>query len=453
MDELKFYLITDTHYFEPSLGAYGEAYENRMDTEQKCFAETAAINRAVFRYLEEAKEADIVLIAGDLSFNGEKESHKGMLKLLEGLKASGKKIYVVTAGHDRNENPRAYRDKEIIPVEGTRFDELYDLYHDYGYDEAIAFNREHLSYVAQLCDGVRLLVLCNDSPDGHGLAYTDDLYDWMKEQLDDAKKNNQTVFAMEHYPVIPGKPILRFVGDAYQKDSRRLIDFLADNGVHLIFTGHMHNQSINLETTAKGNKFYDVCTGCTIGCPAFMRLVTLKTDGSEVDIKSIPVPDFEWDKGGRTGEQYLKDQFDRMILTLLTGLRDDPQRTLRKIHADKPALYKPMQKIGKGLDKWTVGGFAKLFFVKAAPEVRDVLFKTAALEIARNVFVGDQPYVEGTPMGDTFLAVFKKLKPLFKILNKKVHGAQGEQMDLYEVLKHSLGNYGVSDYDAVLKLK
>ena len=51
MKELKFFIITDTHFFKNSLGAYGADYELYMDTQQKCVAETEAINRAVFEYL------------------------------------------------------------------------------------------------------------------------------------------------------------------------------------------------------------------------------------------------------------------------------------------------------------------------------------------------------------------------------------------------------------------
>ena len=75
MKELKFFVITDPHYFSEKLGSFGEGYEAFMDYEQKCYAETAAINRAANEYLKNSKEADIILIAGDLSFNGEKQSH------------------------------------------------------------------------------------------------------------------------------------------------------------------------------------------------------------------------------------------------------------------------------------------------------------------------------------------------------------------------------------------
>ena len=88
MKPLKFYLITDTHYFKNSLGAYGKEYEEFMESEQKCFAETQSINESVFKYLETANEADILLIAGDLSFWGEKECHAEFTKLLHDFKES-----------------------------------------------------------------------------------------------------------------------------------------------------------------------------------------------------------------------------------------------------------------------------------------------------------------------------------------------------------------------------
>ena len=82
MKEFKFFVITDTHFFKNSLGAYGEEYDKFMDFEQKCFAETESINRASFEYLAQSDEADVIIIAGDLSFNGEKESHIAFSKLL-----------------------------------------------------------------------------------------------------------------------------------------------------------------------------------------------------------------------------------------------------------------------------------------------------------------------------------------------------------------------------------
>ncbi len=452
MNPLKFYLITDTHYFKYSLGAYGDDYEDFMDGEQKCFAETQAIDEAAFAWLEKADEADIVLIAGDLSFNGEKESNIAFSKLLHDFKEkSGKRVYVVTAGHDFNDNPFAYTENGRYTPEGTKFSELYDLYREFGYDEAIAFNREHLSYVAELSDDVRLLVICNDIDGQKHITYDDEFLGWIEAQAKQAQADGKMMIAMEHYPVLPGQPILALIGDATQAESQKLIDTLADNGVHLIFTGHMHNQSINVVETAKGNKFYDVCTGSAIGWPAFMRLVTIQ-DEETVDIRSIPVPDFDWDKKGLTGEEYLIAQFDRLIKTLIVRMETDPEKFMRKISIKPtPLLMKVFPKIGRKLSKMTVGKFARLLLTKADPQIKNDSFVDFAVSFVRSVFEGNQPYVEGTPGGDSLLRVFRRLSHLPPV--KKLKSSQGEPLDFYETMKHTVGNYGIDDYNAVLKLK
>ena len=453
MQPFKFFVITDTHYFAKSLSAKGKPYEEFMDFEQKCFAETPYINDAVFDYLAKQTQTDTILIAGDLSFNGEKASHEEFVQLLNKLKDAGKDVYVVTAGHDMEQNPFEYTEEGRQAVEGVGFFDLYDYYKDFGYDKAISFYRENLSYVAQLTEGLRLLVLCNDSEERKNIAYTDDLLAWAKEQMDKAKTDGQMMIAMEHYPVLPGQPVLTLIPDARQKESKKLYTLLADNGVHLIFTGHMHNQSINSVTTENGNIFYDVCTGSAIGCPAFMRLVTVEDD-STVDIKSIPVPDFEWDTNGKECSVYMREQFERMIRVLITGMKTDPGRILRKLNIkDNPKIYPIVRKIGGALSEWTVGRIAKLLLVKCDKEIKNVKFIDLAVDIVRYMFEGDQPFVEGTPTGDTVLRVFRRLRPLWAILNKKVKGSQGEQLDFYDMLKNTLGNYSVSDYNAVLKLK
>ena len=450
MNPLKFYLVTDTHFFKYSLGAWGEEYENFMDDEQKCFAETQAINEALFKWLETADEADTVLIAGDLSFNGEKESNLAFSHLLHDFKEkSGKKVYVVTAGHDFNDSPFCFDENGRGKPEGTKFSELYGLYKDFGYTDAIEFNEKHLSYVAELSGDVRLLVICNDIDGQKHITYDDEFLGWIEAQAKKAQADGKMMIAMEHYPVLAGQPILAVIGDARQAEAQKLIDTLADNGVHLIFTGHMHNQSINVVETAKGNKFYDVCTGSAIGCPAFIRLVTVK-DESTVDIKSIPVPDFEWDKKGMTGEEYLRAQFERMIRTLISRMEYAPDRFMRKVSIKQsPALMKIFPVIGRKLSKMTVGGFARLLLIKADPQIKNDSFVEFAVSFVRSIFEGNQPYVEGTPGGDTLLRAFRRIRPFIKTLK----GSQGETLDFYETMKHTVGNYGIDDYNAELKLK
>ena len=257
MKELKFYLMADPHFFDTDLGCSGKEYEDFMHYEQKCFAETESINRSVFDFLKKADEADIVLIAGDLIFNGEKKSHEKFLKLLYELKNSGKKIYVVTADHDFKWNEGdtfAFGEKGRYSPEHTKREELTELYKDFGFGDAIAIDKEHLSYVAQLSDDVRLLAInCDLKKDGK-YYFFEEQREWIKEQAQKAKEDNQMLFAMCHYPILPGQPLFSLISPMLIRDAYDFACFLADNGVHLIFTGHMHNQSVNVITTEKGNK-------------------------------------------------------------------------------------------------------------------------------------------------------------------------------------------------------
>ncbi len=478
MKEAKFYLITDTHFFKNSLGAKGRGYDKFMRYEQKCFAETQSINESVFEFLENSKEADTLLIAGDLSFNGEKESHLEFIKLLRKLQDKGKRVFVITAGHDFNDRPFAYEGDKKFSMsqkedffdnsydygqtfvdddsikkrpEGTKRDELFDLYYDFGFKQAIAVDRKHLSYVVQLFDGVRLLALNNDGDCNEFITYDDEQMNWIKEQAEKAKEDGQMMFAMNHYPLLPGQPLFGLIPTAVQENSDKITDMLADLGVHLVFTGHMHNQSINEKITSKGNKFYDVCTGSVIACPAYMRLVTIE-DEATVDIKSIPTPDFQWDTNGRSCKKYLEDMFDSMILNILEDMKSNPKVVLKRFKAeDVKALYPVVKVVGKIFSVATVGNACKLMSIKCSPEIENMLVKNYVAELVRGVFVGNQTFKEGTPKGDVFMAVLKKIHPILQKINVK--DINGNPVDLYDVLKNTAGNYGIDDYDSVLKLK
>lgn len=452
MKECKFYLITDTHFFKNSLGAYGEEYDKFMHYEQKCFAETESINRSVFDWLGKADEADIILIAGDLSFNGEKESHIEFIKYLNGLKEKGKQVHIVTADHDCDfEESFAFNEKGRTVIEGTKLDELYDLYYDFGFSQAIAVDKEHLSYVVQLSDGVRLLALNNDGSSDGKRRFDENQIEWIKQQTKKAREDNQMMIAMNHYPLLPGQPIFSIIPSSVQDDADYVSTLLADEGVHLVFTGHMHNQSINVKTTEKGNKIYDVCTGSVIADPSVIRLVTIPDTETAV-IKSIPAPDFEWDTNGKSCKQYLSDLFDSMILNILYDLENAPENVLAKFELDdKQKLVPVLRKVGNLFNKLTVGGTCRLFLVKCPETLKKMLLKNYITELVRGVFEGNQTFVEGTLKGDVFIKVLKRINPVLKLI--KIKTVDGKIADLFDILKNSAGNYDIDDYDAVLKLK
>lgn len=447
MQPFRFFVITDTHYFASGLGCRGPAYEEFMQSEQKCFAETQAINEAVFEWLKKAEDADTVLIAGDLSFNGEKESHLEFTALLKSLKDAGKRVCVITAGHDFNDHPFCFDENGRGEPEGTKREELFDLYYDYGFSDAIAVDRDSLSYVAQLSDGLRLLALNNDGDENRRWVFTDRQTAWIKEQTEKAREDGQMMIAMTHYPLLAACPVWPLIGNCMNPDHEAVTTMLADEGVHLCFTGHMHNQSIKCKTTEAGSKFWDVCTGSLIGDPPCMRLVTVESP-EKVKIETIPVPPFDWDMEGLTNEEYFKRQFNMMINNYLDYARDDPARLLRKVGVKnaKPALVKIVGKIGKKINRATVGSTCKFFHVKCDDSIKDRPLRELMLAIVRNIFVGNAPYVEGTPEYDAVMGIIGKLSFVTNLVKKK------KGLDIPYLVKYSIGHYGVDEYNTEIGL-
>ena len=448
MKDFKFLVLTDPHFFDTDLGCSGEDYEDFMHYEQKCFAETESINKSVFNFLNNTDLADTVIIVGDLTQNGERKSHEKFIKLLYELKEKGKKVYLITADHDWKSDPFAFGENGRYQPESTKKEELFDMYYDFGFKDALAVSKEHLSYVAQLSEGVRLLAINADIKTNGQFSITESQAEWIKEQAKKAREENQTMFAICHYPVLPIQPLFSIIKSSLMYDYKSIATLLADEGVHLVFTGHMHNQSINGFVTEKGNKFFDVTTGSIIADPSFIRLVTL--NDKKAEIESIPTPDFDYDTKGLSCKEYLTSVFDAMIRNILLDLRDDTTRAMRKFHIkESKGLVFGLHIAGKILCSVKLGTLARLLFIKCDKSIKKVKLIDYATVLVRNIFRGNQTYNEGTPEGDVFIAFVNRIKPILKKISVK--DPYGEKVDLAELLKNTAGNYGYNDYNETIE--
>ena len=441
MNSVKFYLLTDTHYFEESLGAEGKAFEDYMQKEQYFMKESSAIVKSVFNRVAEDTETDIVIIPGDLSKNGELESHKSFIKELYKLRESGKKIFVITAGHDYG-NAFAFKNDQWIDVEGTDFNSLTDMYKDFGHSDALAFDEPTHSYMAQITENVRMLAICCDSENQPKGAMDERLMAWAKEQLDKAKADNCSVFAICHYPIIPPVPVFDLVGDTKVKEWRKVATFLADNGVELVLTGHMHIQSINEYYSEKGNRLIDVCTACLVGSPAKYRKITVD-ENSVLNIETVDVGDFGGIPDGVDAQEYFDNQFRNSIVTRVTRALDGGK-----------GIVKHLKNFGKKFVlTGKVGTLGRILFIRLDKSLKNMKIKDLIGEVGLAIFMGDMPYVEGTPIHNALNKVLKRFSFILKKVEPKLQ--KGDvKIDLKDMLLNTVGNNkGYSDNNAQFKLK
>ncbi len=316
----KITFLADTHYFSPSLTDGGRAYQLRNGSDQKCLLESGALADAAFDLIA-ASDTRAVMIAGDLTDNGERISHEEFREKLYRLKEK-KPVYVITATHDwcSDGMPRRYfgnsiyEDVSFIPAE-----ELRSFYYDFGPRQAKDEFITHLgvfSYVVDLSEEVRLLAI-NDDQNGKGQAgYSDAHFDWIEKQIKQAQADGKTLLAMEHHLIMPHvHPMISAfgmcVGEREKTASR-----LADAGLRYIFVGHSHIHRVSEFTSEKGNTIKQFNIGSLAGYPS--PIVNVTVENGEVSVETVNAPCFEFN-GSRDTLEYTKKHLTDMVDRVIDG--------------------------------------------------------------------------------------------------------------------------------------
>lgn len=471
-DPLKIQFITDLHYYSRKGGTEGTAYEKAEAKSQKIIKDSDLVIKAGFDILCEDTSTDIIVLAGDTTKDGEIESHKEFIEMLRDLKKRGKRVYVITATHDYREGgvTDGYDgDKKIqVPAVENRHD-LWDMYYEFGPEEAIATFEKSLCYVVQLAPGYRLFALnddTNEKEDGRGSGYSDECMQWIMEQLEDAKKNDQYVIAMTHHPMISPSPFYQIIGGGnMQKNHEVTREIFADNGLHCMLTGHTHVHDISVVTTEKGNKFYDIACGAMLGCPPVMRNVIFDPANGEIRTDTIIIKDVPGlDTKGQPFDEYMKNFFFGMIREVITAAATD----IDHLAEMTDAFSVPGEKVKKlgWIIKPTAKFINKLTFKKIwrlckkesglkkkdIADIADNRVVDFIIELIQNLYCGDSPYTPDTreyKIACGFLNVIDAfLNTIHLSIGKFIKGAESVR----SLIEPLLWNSGPCDAEATLKI-
>lgn len=400
MQPFRFTIIADTHHYSKTLGTTGKAYELRSGSDQKCLAETGALLNAAFAKIS-ASDTQAVLIAGDLTNDGERICHEEFREKLYRLREK-KPVYVITATHDWccDENPRRYSGDQVshdVPVMASN--ELRDFYRDFGPDAAEAEFVTHLgtsSYVVRLSENVKLLAL-NDDQNGKGRAgFKEDHFRWIEEQIKKAREENCVMIGMEHHLLIAHVNPLLTGGGTCVGDREEVAARLADAGLKYMFVGHSHIQHTDHFVSPSGNKIAEVNVGSLVGYPAPIVNVTVEPDGTlryQVD----HLEEFAWNGQTVPALPYLREHALALVHRVLESSDKNnfaEKLTALQLNGEKMKKFYPLiRPVLRYLRKVTVWKLYKKIRFKA----RDI--DRALIERHRDEKVMD--YVD-----DMFLAFF-----------------------------------------------
>ena len=460
---LKLNIISDIHYYSKETGVTGKAFEKENAKTPNDLYNCEEILYSLAQQLAK-DDCEIVLVSGDITTKAEVEAHKGAIELLRSLKQKGKKVYVITATHDYHDGDvtRKFVGDEAVTVPSVKREELYDMYREFGPDEALSVHRDSMSYIVQLCDGYRLFALNDDRNHKGASGFSDDLWKWIEEQIEDAHKNGQFIVPMTHHPMISPSPFYKVIGGGnIMGEADKRIDQFTELGLNYMFTGHTHMQDISYKYTEKGKIFYDITTAAAVGYPATYRSVTFDPAKGIIDVREANA---ECEINGRKLKDHLADKFFGMIGRVIDAAATsipDLAKMVTAFSVKEELIYKIgwiIRPFAKLLRKLTIGHVAALCKKESGvkkSEIKDIKDKKVVdfiISLVTNLYGGDSPYSPETPeyritMG--LLSIVDSILNLFGVKLGKILKCVDSAQALVEPL---LYNSGICDANAVLRL-
>ena len=334
---LKIAVLTDVHYLSPELAEKGKALSVFEESTGRITCELHEVLHEVLSDL--GKEVpQILLVTGDLTNHGERQSHLGFIELLTPLQKAGTRIFVIPGNHDVNiPDAVAYKGDVRKNEEGISPDEFARLYGAFGYDEATRRDSTSLSYLAEIDEKTWLLAIDSIQHQEYRTSSLSagrirpETLEWALHILRDAKERGVTVLGMMHHGLVEHMPYQEAFFSDYLVDNWKIqAERLADAGLRIVFTGHFHANDITLFTSPAGNKIYDVGTASLAQYPFGYRIMQLQGKELSVDtrfIASIPGnPTLESESARRLAvltRRVAKHRLDTGALPIPEGVREN----------------------------------------------------------------------------------------------------------------------------------
>jgi len=337
-ETVKFMIISDIHYFDPSLFTLpaNASFQGYLAADRKLIIESSAILKNILVTVA-AEKPDFLLVTGDLTKDGEKVDHQAVAALFKTLSDNGIKVLVIPGNHDVN-NPAAmsYLGTASASIANVSASDFATIYANCGYGNAVERDPNSLSYVSEPVTGVWMLGIdaCHYAPSETAGSISATTLAWVKTIISKAKAKNKILLSMMHHGIVE-----HFVGQSTMFSEYLISDWkntstaLADSGLNVVFTGHFHAQDIAKGTGTKGY-IYDVETGSTVTAPCPYRTITLNTVNKTLKIVSGKIDGVTYSTipTGTTFQAYAKNY-------LSTGMRVISYYMLNNAPYNVPATY------------------------------------------------------------------------------------------------------------------
>ena len=294
----KIIVATDLHYLAEDLaGNRGQSFMTEVESGDGRVLQYGW--EVLDAFLDDviAEKPDLVVLTGDLTLNGERESHEELARKLEVLSEHGIETAVIPGNHDiHNPMARKFTSSGTEKTDSITAEQFAQIYSDYGYIAADSRDPASLSYLYKLDDYYWLLMLdsCQYDPVNRvGGMIRSETYDWLEEQLDAAWEEGAQVITVTHHNLLEQSEVSReFSDDCTIEHNEVLVRMLADYEVRLHLSGHLHLQHYKED---EDSGIAEIVTGSLVMSPCNYGVLKIWNSGM-LDYTARPVDVEGWAK-------------------------------------------------------------------------------------------------------------------------------------------------------------
>ncbi len=346
----KVVLATDLHYQSREAGDGGEAFQ--------FFVERG--DGKVVEYLPELLEAFIdevielqpsaLVLSGDITMNGERMNHEELSCKLARVEEAGIPVLVIPGNHDiNNTNAAVYYGSEKAEAPSIDGEDFYEIYHAYGYDDALSRDEASLSYVYKLDEKNWLLMLDSCQYDPKNLVegrIKEETLAWMEEELQKAQEQGIFVLPIAHHNLLAQSRM--YTTQCAMENNGQVIDLLQKYRLPLFFSGHLHVQRIRKHKSEPGvpDEAYgiqEIITDALSIPPCQYGLITWEEDGSiTYATQAVDVPAWARKTGSTDpnlldfeawSSEYIQELIIDQIRGIVKNLGNDVERSMAAVYA------------------------------------------------------------------------------------------------------------------------
>ena len=295
-NDLNLFITTDIHYLSPSLTDGGTAFQRDLSRGDGKLLQYSDELMKAFSYDIQIQRPEITVISGDLTNNGEKQSHLDMAAHLASIEEdTGTQVYVIPGNHDLlNPWAKSFKGRRQFKADTLSPKAFKKIYGPFGYDEAISRDRHSLSYLATPSDQLWLLMLDTNlykhnkelrHPQLEGRLSTSTLK-WIDTCGELARQKGATIVGVMHHSLLDHS---KFIQEGFTIQNKKDVrDVLMRNGIQSVFSGHIHIQDIS-KYQQGSHTIHDIANSALSVYPHQFGKLTYSNTDHTLDFSTSPL--------------------------------------------------------------------------------------------------------------------------------------------------------------------